>query len=167
MPNYKKVTRDLIATYLNTTPKVESENWGIVGVGITDYGQDYNGQVTTTKWIIHKNSISELDGYQIQGDVSQTCYHGDAVYDFINDLRRGAKIGDEVKTQILDVDMYDATGEGAEAVYKATKYECIVVIKSYAKGETPAIEYTIYYNGDPILGTVKFADGKLNFTETV
>ena len=29
---YKKVTRDQIATYLNTTPSTEKETWSIVGV---------------------------------------------------------------------------------------------------------------------------------------
>lgn len=43
MADYKKVSREQIATYLDTTPD-SSRTWKIVGVGITDYGQDYNPQ---------------------------------------------------------------------------------------------------------------------------
>lgn len=161
--SYKKVTREQIASYLNTTPGTD-ETWSIIGVGVTDYGQSFNPQVTTEKWIINKNATSSLDSYQIQGDVSQKCYFGDAVYDYVNNLRRTAGVGNAVETQILDIDLYDSTGESTATKYKATKYGCAVVVTSYATGETPVIEYSIYYNGDPKVGTVTIADGKPTFT---
>ena len=160
---YSKVTRDQIASYLNVAPNGEDEKWAIIGVGITDYGQSYNPQVETEKWIIHKNATSSLESFQIQGDVSQKCYFGDEVYDFVNDLRRNAKVGSKVNTQVLDIDLYDAEGN----TYKATKYDCAVVVTSYATGETPVIEYSIYYNGDPKVGTVTIGeDGKPVFEES-
>lgn len=149
---------------MNTTPSDASETWSIIGVGITDYGQSMNPQVETEKWIIHKNATSSLESYQIQGDVSQKCYFGDAVYDFINNLRRTAAVGDKVETEILDIDLYDATGSGTSATYKATKYACMIAVTSYATGESPVIEYSIYYNGDPILGTVSLSTGTPVFT---
>ena len=161
--NYKKVTRDQIATYLNTTPSSE-KTWNIVGVGVSELGQNYNPQVNTEKWIIHKNATSSLESYQIQGDVSQKCYFGDPVFDFVNNLRRIAGVGSAVETQVLDIDLYDSTGEAPAITYKATEYDCIVVINSYASGETPVIDYTIHYNGDPRLGTVSIADKKPTFT---
>lgn len=159
---YKKVTREQIASFLNVTPTSTNPSWKIIGVGITDYGQAYNPQVETEKWIIHKNATSSLESFQVQGDVSQKCYFGDDVYDFVNNLRRYAKVGSEVNTQVLDVDLYDETSGS----YKATKYDVSVVVTSYATGETPVIEYTIYYNGDPTVGTVTInAQGEPTFTE--
>lgn len=151
---YTKVTREQIATYLNVTPEALTPDYEIVGVGITDYGQDYNPQTTTEKWIIHKNATTTLDSFQIQASASQACYYGDPVYDYVNNLRRTAGVGSKVNTQVLDIDLYDSTESGGITTYKATKYNCAVVVTSYAKGENPAIEYDIYYNGDPELGTV-------------
>ena len=165
MPKYTKVTREQIASYLNTAPGTETPKWSIIGVGITDYGQSFNPQVETEKWIIHKNATSTLESFQIQGDVSQKCYFGDPVYDYVNNLRRTAGVGNAVNTQVLDVDMYDAEGTGVTAKYKATSYECAVVVTSYATGESPVIEYSIYYNGDPKIGTVTIADEAPTFTE--
>lgn len=161
---YKKVTRDQIASYLNVTPSAETPSWKIVGVGITDYGQSYNPQVETEKWIIHKNATSTLESFQIQGEVSQKCYFGDEVYDFVNNLRRKASVGSAVNSQVLDIDLYDETN----SAYAATMYDCSVVVTSYATGETPVIEYTIYYNGDPKVGTVTInaETGAVTFTET-
>ena len=158
---YKKVTRDQIASYLNVKPGTETEDWAIIGVGITDYGQDLNPQVNSEKWIIHKNATNTLESYQVQGDVSQTCYYGDPVYDFVNNIRRTLAVGDKVETQILDIDLYELNQ------YPATFSNCMVAVTSYAKGENPAIEYSIYYNGDPKQGTVTIADGKPKFTESV
>lgn len=162
---YKKVTREQIASYLDVTPESSSASWKIIGVGITDYGQNYNPQVTTEKWIIHKNATSSLDSYQIQGDVSQSCYFGDDVYDFVNNLRRTAGVGAKCETHILDIDLYDAETVSQTTKYKATQYDCMVAITSYATGENPVIGYSIYYNGDPKVGTVTITDGTPVFTE--
>ena len=154
-----KITREQFATYLNTTPSGE-ETWALLGVGITGYGISYNPQVTTEKWIIHKSATSSLDSYQKQGDVSQKCYKGEPVFEYINQIRRNSDIGAKVQTQVLDIDRYDSTVEGA---YNATKSEVIIAITNYM-AEDAVIEYTIYYNGDPVVGTVTFADEKPTFT---
>jgi hypothetical protein len=156
-----KITRDQFVTYLNTTPNEENPNWALLGVGITGYGIAYNPQVTTEKWIIHKSATSEVESYQRAGDVSQKCYKGDPVFEFINDLRRRAVVGAELHTQVLDIDRYDGTEAGA---YKATKSEITIGITNYM-AEEAVIEYTIHYNGDPVVGTVTFADGTPTFVE--
>ncbi len=160
---YTKVTRDQIASFLNVKPLENLKDFKVIGIGVTDYGLDYNPQVSTEKWIIHKNATSSLDSYQIQGDVAQTCYYGDPVYDYVNHLRRTLAVGSKVNTQILDVDMYDEK----DGAYAATLFDCMIAVTSYAKGENPAIEYSIYYNGDPKIGTVTFADKVPTFVETV
>ena len=154
-----KITREQFVTYLNTTPSAE-ESWALLGIGITGYGISYNPQVTTEKWIIHKSATSSLDSYQKQGDVSQKCYKGDPIFEYINEIRRNSDIGAKVQTQVLDIDRYDSTVEGT---YSATKSEVIIAITNYM-AEDAVIEYTIYYNGDPIVGTVTFADEKPTFT---
>lgn len=40
----------------------------------------------------------------------------------------------------------------------------MVAVTSYATGESPVIEYSIYYNGDPTLGTVSLSTGTPVFT---
>ena len=40
----EKINRSQFLTYLNTTPKATA-TWSVLGVGITDYGIDYNPQV--------------------------------------------------------------------------------------------------------------------------
>lgn len=148
------VKRTQIATFLDTTPDGEA-TLSLLGLGITDYGQDYNPSVTTEKYIIDDNATNTLDSYSISASATQTCYKGDAVFDFVNNIRRKALVGQDVRTNIYDVDKYNYTGEGNNRNFEATKYDCTIAINSYAKGERPSIEYTIYYNGTPTIGTVQ------------
>lgn len=159
----EKITREQIASYLNTGTST-SPTYSLIGVGITEYGLAFNPQVETEKWIINKNASSSLESYQIQGDVAQTCYKGDAVFEYINNLRRTASVGSTNETSVLDIDMYDATtDDDGVTSYSATRYGCTIAVTNYL-GETAAIEYSIYYNGDPELGTVTVADGVPTFT---
>lgn len=164
---YKKVERHEIATYLNTTPKETTATYGIVGVGITDYTENYNAQTTTEKWIIHKNATTTTDSYQIQGSVTQTCYVGNPVYDFVNNLRRSEAVGADAETDIIDVDLYDnETGTDGVISYKATKHKCAIAIGTYGGSDPAQLGYNINYNGDGIQGRVTITDGKVTFTES-
>ena len=137
-----KVTREQVGSYLNVGTK-QAPSFKIIGVGVTSYGIAYNPQINTEKWIINKNATSSLDSYQMQGDISQKCYKGDPIFDYINGLRRSGAIGSAVETEILDVDYFDDN--------KATKNACTIAITNYMSEEA-VIEYSIYYNGDAEIG---------------
>lgn len=151
-----KLKRSQFVTYLNTGTTEES--WSLLGIGITDYGISYNPQTTTEKWIIHDNATTTVDSNQKQGDISQKCYKGDLVFEYINKLRD--KVGDKLNCQILDIDRWDEQEEG---VYSAKKSDIVIAITKYM-AEDAVIEYSIYYNGDPIEGKVSFTSGKPTFT---
>lgn len=151
-----KVKRSQIATYIDTTPTA-TPTWALLGIGITSYGIAYNPQINTEKWIIHDNATSTLDSNQKQGDISQKIYKGDPCFEFVNRLRD--KVGGDVQIKILDVDMWGGTGTN----YPAKQSEGILAITNYG-GEDAVIEYSIYYNGDPIEGTVTVAEGVPTFT---
>jgi hypothetical protein len=155
----EKVSREQFATYLDTTP-LATAVWKLLGVGITSYGIAFNPQVTTEKWITNKNATSNHDSNQKQGDVSQKIYKNDPCFEYVYSLMD--KTGSNVATHILDIDIWNEVSDG---VYKAKKSDCIIVINSYM-AEEAVIEYTIYYNGDPIEGTVTIVNGVPTFTET-
>lgn len=154
----EQIKRSQIATYIDTTPTEEEPTWKLLGIGITEYGIAYNPQITTEKWIIHDNATSRLDSNQKQGDVTQRMYKGDPCFEYVNSLRD--KIGNDVKTRILDIDMWG--GEGSN--YPAKMSEGIIAVTNYA-GEDASIEYSLYYNGDPTEGTATIASGTPTFTK--
>ena len=155
--NISKIDRDdALVTFLDTTPDGSSRTWAVLGVGINAYAIDYNAQLDTEKWIIEKNARTDHSSNQKQGDVTQKMYKGDPCYEF-------AKAGRDVlnyKTKILDVD----TWSGTAGSYSAKQSDAIITVTSYSGEE---IEFDIYYDGDPVVGTVAIANNAPTFTPSV
>ena len=157
VPNdIEKIKRSQFLTFLNTGTSA-NPTWSILGVGITDYGIDYNPQVDTEKWIIEDNARNDHSSNQKQSSVTQKCYKGDDVFEFIN----GARDQLNFKAQVLDIDRWNGTGNS----YPATKSDVIITVTKYM-GENAEIEYTMYYDGDATEGTVTFAGNTPTFTPT-
>ena len=153
--NIEKIDRDQFATYLDTTPNAEKMVFALLGIGVTDYGIEYNPQVDSEKWIVEKNARSDHSSNQKQGSVSQECYKGDPCFEFIE---KGRDILN-YKTHILDIDRWN----GTDGVYPATLSDGKIAITKYM-AEKATIEYDLYYDGDATKGTVSFANGVPTFT---
>lgn len=153
-----KIDRDEFVTFLDITPSASSASWKVLGVGITDYGISYNPQVDQEKWIIEKNSRNIHSSNQKQGSVSQTCYKGDDVFEFVAAGRDKLNY----KTHILDIDMWN----GNNGVYPAKMSDGLIGITQFMN-ENAVIEYDLYYDGDSVEGTVTITDGVPTFTPTV
>lgn len=153
--NIEKIDRDQFMTFLDTTP-TSTATYVLLGIGITDYGIDYNPQVDNEKWICEKNSRTDHSSNQKQGSVSQKIYKNDPCFEFVKKGR--GKLN--YKTHILDIDRYD----GSNGTYPATLSDGKIVITKYM-GENAEIEYDLYYEGDEKEGTVTVTDGKIVFTE--
>ena len=152
----QKINRSEFISFLNTTPSGTTKSWKTLGVGITDYAIDYNPQVDTEKWIIEDNARTDHTSNQKQSSVTQKCYKGDPVFEFIYEGIDKLNY----KTQILDVD----TWNGTSGSYPAKMTDVIITVTKYG-GEAQEIEYDIHYDGDAKKGTVSIVDGVPTFTE--
>lgn len=152
-----KIDRTQMITYLDTTPS-STTTWSLLGQGIESYGIDYNPQIDTMKYIINKAATSEVSSVQKQGAVSQKMYQGDACFEFAHSLK--GEVADKIKTNILDIFAYE---EETPGIYKAEKSEGILAVTKLMD-EDAVIEYTLYYNGDPVKGTVTLTEGTPVFT---
>ena len=151
----EKIDRSQFLTFLDTTPSEDTPTYALLGIGITDYGIAYNPQVETEKWIIEKSARTDHTSNQKQGSVSQKIYKGDPCFEFVhNGLDKL-----NYKTHILDIDRWN----GTDGSYPAKLSDGVIAITNYM-GETATIEYDLYYDGDPIEGTVSIADGIPTFT---
>lgn len=156
--NLQKIERSQFLTFLDTTPSASNPTWKVLGIGITDYGISYNPQVDTEKWIIEDNARSDHSSNQKQGSVSQKCYKGDPVFEFVQAGRDKLNY----KTHILDIDRYN----GSNGTYPAKMSDGKIAITQFMN-ENAVIEYDLYYDGDEIEGTVTITDGVPVFTPTV
>ncbi len=151
----EKIERDQFATFLDTTPNEKTMQFALLGIGITDYGIEYNPQVDSEKWIVEKNSRQDHSSNQKQGAVSQSMHKGDPCFVFAEAGRDKLNY----RTHILDIDIW----KGKDGVYPADLSDGKLVITKYM-GDKATIEYDLYYEGDSIKGSVSFANGVPTFT---
>ena len=139
--------------FLNTKPKETTENWGLVGNGMTSGSYTYEAQESNETYIVNDNATTIIDSYAVSIDGEMKCIFGDAVYDYINSLRYTLATGTDAETDVLLIDKYDKDTDGA---FKAQKFKCSISISSYGGdgGATPTIGFKINVNGDPINGKV-------------
>lgn len=152
--NIEKNKRSQFQKFIDITPS-STETWKVIGIGITEANVEYNPQVNTEKWIIEDTARSDHESNQKQIAITQRCYKNDPEFEFIEKGR------DQLNyiSHILEID----TWNGNEGSYPAKKSDCLITVTSYS-GEQ--IEYTIYFNGDPIDGTCTLSDGVPSFTAT-
>lgn len=155
----EKIDRNELMTFLDVTPTANAMQLEVLGIGITEYAIEMNADVESEKWIIEKNARHIHKSNEKQASADQTMYKGDPCFEF-------ARAGMDVlnyKTHIVDVDIWDETN----GVYKAKMSDGILVVTSYG-GDEAKLGYDLYYNGDPVDGTVTFnsTTGKAEFTPT-
>ena len=148
----EKIKRSEFLTFIDTTPST-TPTWKILGIGVDEYSTSYNPQVDTEKWIVEDNARNNHTSNQKQGSVTQKCYKNDPAFAFI----AGARDQLNFKTHVLDIDTWDATG----STYSAKMSDAIIAVTSYSGEE---IEYDLYYDGDPVDGTVTITDGVPTFS---
>ena len=148
----EKIKRSDFLTYIDTTPSSTNPTWAVLGVGVDEYATSYNPQVDTEKWIIEDNARNDHTSNQKQGSVTQKCYKNDPEFAFVAAGRDQLNY----KTHILDIDVWN----GSTGSYPAKMSNAIIAITSYSGEE---IEYDIYYDGDPVEGTVSISDGTPSF----
>lgn len=157
------VKRKEIMLYIDTTPN-SNETWGLYGKKSTTATYTYNPNSTSETYITDDNATVTLDSYNITIDGSMKCYYGDAIYDFINELRYKLAVGSDAVTKVLLIDKYD---KNSDESFKAQTFEATISIESYGGdgGVTPNITFTIGLNGDPTQGSVTFTGETPTFVE--
>jgi hypothetical protein len=157
----EKIKRSLFATFLNTGDGA-TETWSRMGKGITSQNISYNPNVTTEQYIDEDNAYSSVDSYAPSLDGTQTCYKGDPVFEYIDNLRQERAVGSKLETEVLFVYMY----AGESGSFKAEKNKCVIQLGEYGGdgGGNITMTYTIGLNGDPVVGTAAVTDGSVTFT---
>lgn len=161
----KLVKRTEIMAFLDITPSAQTNDWALVGNGMTSGSYSYEANETSETYIVDDNATTTVDGYALSLDGEMKCIYGDAVYDFINGLRYDLATGTDAETNVLLIDKYDYTTESNTTRFKAQKFKCSVSISSYGGdgGATPTIGFKINVNGTPTNGTVTMSNGVPTF----
>jgi len=150
-----KVKRSEFATYIDCAP--DAETYSLIGVGVTAAEIAYNPNIVSETYIHENNASAEVEGYSPTMPLEAVCVNGDAVFEFIDGLRKERAILDDAHTSIVNVWLYETP---AGTSYEAEQQDVTISIDSYGGdgGAATRINYTISYRGDPLIGDFDTSD---------
>lgn len=148
-----KVKRSEFALFLDTTPSATNPTWSRVGEGVTTGTVNYNPEVITETYIHEDTATSTLERYAPALTLEAQCINTDAVFEFIDGLRRTRAVGSDAETDMLLVYLYETPTSTDK--YPAELQPVTIQIDSFGGdgGVTNRINFTISFRGDPTAGT--------------
>ena len=145
-----KIKRSLFRSFLNTGTLV-LPTWSLVGEGVTTAVINYNPQTVEETYIIDDTASIAVDSYAPNFPVEMTAKAGDAVFDFIDTLRKGRSVLNAAEGEIINVWMYRTPALG---YYLAEKQAVSIQVDDFGGdgGQATKLNYTINFVGDPVKG---------------
>ena len=146
-----KIKRSEIQTFIDTTPTTTA-TYSLIGDGVPSGKIAYNPKTESVTYIHQDNASVSVEGYAPTMAVEQVAIAGDAIYEYIDELRKARAVLDDAETTIVNVWMYESGGPTA---YPAEQQSVCIAIDDFGGdgGVAAKLNYTIYYIGDPIPGT--------------
>ena len=148
-----KIERKYMAHYLNANFANDDGTAGYVRLGqdLEEYSPELSANVEKKNNILGNTTVT-IDSYQKQGEVSPYyAEKGDPLFEKLQAIIDGELVLDDLKTDIVEVKLWDKDSAGA---YPAVKEECYIEIVSYG-GDTTGyqIPFNVHYTGVKTKGT--------------
>jgi hypothetical protein len=151
--------RSLYATFMNVGTS-EAPDYARMGKGISEMKEAYNAEEESNQYIHEDSATNEVISYSPTFDVTQKCYVGEKIFEFVDEKRKNLAVEEEAKTDCLKVYLYSQL---AENVFEAAKINTTLVIGDFDAKE---ITYNVKQNGNQETGYVTISeDGKVTFTK--
>lgn len=146
-----KIERKYMAHFINGAKDGEEAIYERLGQDLEEFSPEMSAQVETKKNILGQSSIT-ISGYEKTASVEPFyAQQGSAVFSRLQEIIDGNLILDDLKTDVVDVKLW----EGSEAGdYPAVKETVYLEVTSYGGDATGyQIPFTIHYTGEKVKGT--------------
>ena len=151
-----KIERKYLAHFINAAAlEAEVPAYERLGKDLEEFSTEMAAQVDTKKNILGESSIL-ISAYEKTASVEP--YYADSgsqLFNRLQDIIDNSRVLDELKTDVVEVKLWDSTQEG---VYPAVREEAFIEITSYG-GDTTGyqIPFTLHYTGNKVKGTFNLA----------
>jgi len=146
-----KVKRSEFRLFLATNP-AGSPTWSLVGDGVTTGTINYNPEASTETYIHQDVATITVEKYAPNMPIEATAVNGDAVFEFVDNLRRTRATLSAAETDALLVYLYETPVSGDQ--YPAELQPVSIQIDSFGGdgGVSNKINYTINFRGTATTG---------------
>ena len=145
-----KIARKLMAHYVNATPS-STATYVRLGKDLEEYNVELSANVESKANILGETSTI-IDSYEVSGSVEPYYAEtGDDLFEYLQDIVDDRKTLDDLKTDIVEVHLWDETT--TTGTYVAYKEDAIIEVTSYG-GDTTGyqIPFTVHHIGNRVKG---------------
>ena len=146
-----KIERKYLAHFINTATNANEAKYERLGTDLEEFSPEMSAQVETKKNILGETSIL-ISGYEKTAAVEPFyAEKGSELFNRLQTIIDDQLTLDDLKTDIVEVKLWDAEESGAYPAVKETAY---IEVTSYG-GDTTGyqIPFTIHYTGEKVKGT--------------
>lgn len=157
-----KIERKYLAHFINTAKSSGSAVYERLGSDLEEFSPEMSAQVETKKNILGESSIL-ISGYEKTASVEPFyAQSGSALFERLQEIIDGDLVLDDLKTDVVDVKLWDAETSGSYPAVKETVY---IEITSYG-GDTTGyqIPFTLHYTGEKVKGTFNVSTKEFSAT---
>ena len=148
-----KIERKYMAHFINAA-KNGPAVYERLGQDLEEFSPEMSAQVETKKNILGESSVL-ISGYEKSAAV-ETFYaqHESELFLRLQEIIDGNLVLDDLKTDIVEVKLWDADIDGGDGDYLAVKETVYIEVTSYG-GDTTGyqIPFTIHYTGEKVKGS--------------
>lgn len=146
-----KIERKYMAHFINGAKDGEEAIYERLGQDLEEFSPEMSAQVETKKNILGQSSIT-ISGYEKTASVEPFyAQQGSAVFSRLQEIIDGNLILDDLKTDVVDVKLWEGSENGDYPAVKETVY---LEVTSYGGDATGyQIPFTIHYTGEKVKGT--------------
>ena len=123
-----KIKRSQVKSFLQTatTPSVVLS---LIGDGVTTGAINYNPETTSETYIHEDSGTTSVERYAPTLPIEATAVNGDAVFEFVDNLRKTRATLDDAETYLVNVWMYETATDTDK--YAAEKQAVSIQIDSF------------------------------------
>lgn len=151
-----KIERKYLAHFINAASQnSETADYERLGKDLEEFSPELSAQVETKKNILGESSIL-ISSYEKTASVEPYyAESGSALFERLQDIIDNSRVLDELKTDVVEVKLWDSTQEG---VYPAIREEAYIEVTSYG-GDTTGyqIPFTLHFTGKKVKGSFDVA----------
>lgn len=153
-----KIKRSQVQSFLQTASS-PSIVLSLIGSGVTTGTINYNPETSNETYIHEDGATIDVERYAPSLPVEASCVNGDAVFEYIDNLRKTRATLNDARTYLVNVWMYETPTSTDK--YPAERQEVSIQIDSFGGdgGVATKINYTINFIGDPVVGKYDVSDG--------
>ena len=145
-----KIERKYLAHFINTAAQGDAA-YERLGKDLEEFSAEMSAQVETKKNILGESSIL-ISGYEKTASVEPYyAEEGTALFERLQGILDDASVLDQLKTDVVEVKLWNETQEG---VYPAIREEAYIEIVSYG-GDTTGyqIPFKVHFTGNKVKGS--------------